>query len=106
MSECCFQAMAAIWALTVLVMLQRAEALASVGQSGTAGAGDCINSLESGDILWQENLTDSYVDVVWGYGAQDTCHTLKECFGINDTEDQMIDIQLKPIQIQQGVKIR
>ncbi|XP_030854201.1 uncharacterized protein LOC593839 [Strongylocentrotus purpuratus] len=100
------QTMALIGAVIVLLMLQRAETLASAGQSGAAGAGDCIHSLETGDILWQDNLTDSFVDVVWGYGEEDTCHTLSGCFGINDTEDQVVDIQLKPIQLQQGVQLR
>lgn len=63
----------------------------------------CEIEIGLSDVAWQQNLTGRMVDVLWGYGKLN-CNDQEGCFGLNSTESQ--PVQLRPIQIQEGVKLR
>ncbi|XP_072035297.1 uncharacterized protein [Amphiura filiformis] len=67
--------------------------------------GTCDLELHQDEVAWQHNLTDTVVDIVWGYGKEN-CNSQASCFGFNDTSQVPIDVQLTPMDVQQGVKIR
>lgn len=63
----------------------------------------CEIEIGLSDVAWQRNLTGLVEDVVWGY-EKTNCNDQESCFGMNSTESQ--PVQLKPVQIQEGVKLR
>ncbi|XP_077987705.1 uncharacterized protein LOC144442277 [Glandiceps talaboti] len=65
----------------------------------------CDRILPDGAIPWRNNLTGAIVSVEWGYGKEN-CNSEATCLGVNGTEDRVMDVQLNPVEIQEGVLLR
>ncbi|XP_070538984.1 delta and Notch-like epidermal growth factor-related receptor [Ptychodera flava] len=65
----------------------------------------CDRDLPEGAIPWMNNLTGSVVSVEWGYGKEN-CNSEATCLGVNGTDDVLMNVQLTPVEIQEGVKLR
>ncbi|XP_077864607.1 uncharacterized protein LOC144350125, partial [Saccoglossus kowalevskii] len=63
------------------------------------------DTLPEGVIPWLSNLTGSIVSVEWGYGKEN-CNSEATCLGFNATEDKLMNVQLTPVEIQEGVRLR
>ncbi|XP_033112978.1 fibropellin-1-like [Anneissia japonica] len=66
--------------------------------------GECDIALETGMIAWEDNLAGSYINVTWGY--EHNCNSEVTCFGFNMTVDHVMNVQLSPVEIQEGMTLR
>ncbi|XP_071951143.1 uncharacterized protein [Antedon mediterranea] len=65
---------------------------------------DCQVPLDDKTLVWDDQLTGSYINVTWGY--ENNCNSEVTCFGFDMTTDQVMNVQLKPVEIQEGMTLR